>query len=127
MVRLQGEFAVAVTHRMAATVPGYDGDHFGSEHPCRYIHLPDRTERRSGRTAVVSLPIPEDSEEYRGGRPGGYRARWKYLRLCSTTLRSDAPGNGDSALCVASIAPDESGDDESLFVLRTSPEVSRAR
>ena len=38
-----------------------------------------------------------------------------------------APGNGDSALCVASIAPDESGDDRSLFVLRTSPEVSRAR
>ena len=76
---------------------------------------------------VGVLPIPEESEEtpwwpILAGMSGSGTAVCARLPFAPS-----APGNGDSALCIAAIPPDESGLDRSLFVLRTSPEISRAR
>lgn len=130
MVRLQGEFAVAVyateNNRICRDMAR---DHFGAETPLALYSSARAvlTAVQDGSATVGVLPIPEESEE---------TPWWPILAGMSGTgtavcarlpFAPSAPGNGDSALCVATIPPDESGTDRSLFVLRTSPEVSRAR
>jgi chorismate mutase / prephenate dehydratase len=130
MVRLQGEFAVAVyateNNRICRDMAR---DHFGAETPLALYSSARAvlTAVQDGSATVGVLPIPEESEE---------TPWWPILAGMSGTgtavcarlpFAPSAPGNGDSALCVATIPPDDSGMDRSLFVLRTSPEVSRAR
>lgn len=130
MVRLQGEFAVAVyateNNRLCRDMAR---DHFGAETPLALYSSARAvlTAVQDGSATVGVLPIPEESEA---------TPWWPLLAGMSGTgtavcarlpFAPSAPGNGDSALCVATIPPDESGMDRSLFVLRTSPEVSRAR
>jgi len=130
MVRLQGEFAVAVyateNNRLCRDMAR---DHFGAETPLALYSSARAvlTAVQDGSATVGVLPIPEESED---------APWWPLLAGMSGTgtavcarlpFAPSAPGNGDSALCIASIPPDESGIDRSLFVLRTSPEVSRAR
>ena len=130
MVRLQGEFAVAVyateNNRICRDMAR---DHFGAETPLALYSSARAvlTAVQDGSATVGVLPIPEEREE---------TPWWPILAGMSGTgtavcarlpFAPSAPGNGDSALCVATIPPDDSGMDRSLFVLRTSPEVSRAR
>ena len=131
MVRLQGDFAVAVYARDGERLcRDMARDHFGGETPLS-LHSSTRAVLNAvqeGTATIGVLPIPEDSEEAPWWPTLAGIARGGNISVCARLpFAPIAPGNGDSALCVASIAPDESGDDESLFVLRTSPEVSRAR
>lgn len=130
MVRLQGEFAVAVyateNNRLCRDMAR---DHFGAETPLALYSSARAvlTAVQDGSATVGVLPIPEESEDtpwwpILAGMSGNGTA------VCARLpFATGAPGNGDAALCVASIPPDESGNDRSLFMLRTSPEVSRAR
>ena len=130
MVRLQGEFAVAVyateNNRLCRDMAR---DHFGAETPLALYSSARAvlTAVQDGSATVGVLPTPEESEEtpwwpLLAGMSGSGTAVCARLPFAPS-----APGYGDSALCVASIPPDESGLDRSLFVLRTSPEISRAR
>jgi chorismate mutase len=130
MVRLQGEFAVAVyateNNRVCRDMAR---DHFGAETPLALYSSARAvlTAVQDGSAAVGVLPVPEESEEapwwpILAGMSGSGTAICARLPFAPA-----APGNGDAALCVATIPPDESGEDRSLFVLRTDPEVSRAR
>lgn len=130
MVRLQGEFAVAVyATENSRLCRDMARDHFGAETPLA-LYSSTRavlTAVQDGSATVGVLPAPEESEEtpwwpLLAGMSGGGTAVCARLPFASSTL-----GIGDSALCVASIPPDESGLDRSLFMLRTSPEISRAR
>lgn len=130
MVRLQGEFAVAVyateNNRLCRDMAR---DHFGAETPLALYSSARAvlTAVQDGSATVGVLPIPEESEAtpwwpILAGMSGSGTA------VCARLpFAPGAPGNGDAALCVASIQPDESGRDRSLFVLRTNPQVSRAR
>lgn len=130
MVRLQGEFAVAVyateTYR---TCRDLARDHFGAETPIALYSSMRAvlTAVQDGSAAVGVLPLPEDSEDapwwpilagMSGERPT-VAARLPFA--------PSSPGSGDSALCVARIQPEQSGSDRSLYAIRTSPVVSRAR
>lgn len=131
MVRLQGEFAVAVYAQDGDRLcRDMARDHFGGETPLS-LHSSARAVLNAvqeGTATVGVLPIPEDSEEAPWWPTLAGIARGGNVSVCARLpFAPIAPGNGDSALCVASISPDESGDDRSFFVLRTSPEVSRAR
>ena len=130
MVRLQGEFSVAVY----ATEPNrlcrdMARDHFGSETPL-ILYSSARavlTAVQDGSAVVGVLPIPEESEKtpwwpILASMSGGGSAVCARLPFAPGASR-----HSDSALCIASIPPDKSGLDRSLFVLRTSPEISRAR
>ncbi len=130
MVRLQGEFSVAVyateNNRLCRDMAR---DHFGAETPLALYSSARAvlTAVQDGSATVGVLPIPEESEEtpwwpILAGMSGSGTAVCARLPFAPS-----APGNGDSALCIAAIPPDESGLDRSLFVLRTSPEISRAR
>jgi chorismate mutase/prephenate dehydratase len=131
MVRLQGEFSVAVYapegDRLCRDMAR---DHFGAETPLS-LHSSARavlTAVQEGTATAGVLPIPEDSEEAPWWPILAGMARGGDVSVCARLpFAPTAPGNGDSALCVAAIAPDESGDDKSFFVVRTFPEVSRAR
>jgi len=111
MVRLQGEFSVAVYapegDRLCRDMAR---DHFGAETPLS-LHSSARavlTAVQEGTATAGVLPIPEDSEEapwwpiLAGMASGGDVSVCARLPFAPT-----APGNGDSALCVAAIAPDE--------------------
>ncbi|RZO38933.1 MAG: chorismate mutase [Rhodospirillaceae bacterium] len=131
MVRLQGEFAVAVYAQDGERLcRDMARDHFGGETPLS-LHSSARAVLNAvqeGTATVGVLPIPEDSEEAPWWPTLAGIARGGNVTVCARLpFAPIAPGNGDSALCVASISPDESGDDRSFFVLRTSSEVSRAR
>lgn len=130
MVRLQGEFAVAVyateTYR---TCRDLARDHFGGETPIALYSSMRAvlTAVQDGSASVGVLPLPEDSEDapwwpilagMSGERP---------MVSAKLPFAPAPPGSGDSALCVARIQPEQSGSDRSLFALRTTPEVSRAR
>ena len=131
MVRLQGEFAVAVYapdgNRLCRDMAR---DHFGAETPLS-LHSSARavlTAVQEGAATVGVLPIPEDSEDTPWWPILAGMASGGDVSVCARLpFAPVAPGNGDSALCVAAIPPDESGEDRSFFVLRTFPEVSRAR
>lgn len=130
MVRLQGEFAVAVyageDNRWCRDMAR---DHFGAETPLA-LYTSTRavlTAVQDGSAAVGVLPSPEDSESSSwwpalAGMSGARPSVCAQLPFGPT-----APGNGDSALCISSIPAEESGDDRSLFAIRTNPQVSRAR
>jgi chorismate mutase/prephenate dehydratase len=130
MVRLQGGFAVAVyAPENNRTCRELARDHFGAETPLA-LYTSARavlTAVQDGSASVGVLPVPEDSEEMPwwpilAGMSGGGTA------VCARLpFAPEAPGIGEAAFCVATIPPGESGDDRSLFVLRTSPEVSRGR
>ena len=131
MVRLQGEFAVAVYAQDGERLcRDMARDHFGGDTPLS-LHSSARAVLNAvqeGTATVGVLPIPEDSEEAPWWPTLAGIARGGNVSVCARLpFAPIAPGNGDSALCVASISPDESGDDRSFFVLRTSSEVSRAR
>lgn len=130
MVRLQGEFAVAVyATENDRHCRDLARDHFGAETP---LALYGSTRAviiavQDGSASVGVLPSPQDSEDapwwpllasMSGDRPT-VSARLPFAPT--------APGTGDSALCVSTVPADRSGDDRSLFAIRTSPETSRAR
>lgn len=130
MVRLQGEFAVAVyAGDESRWCRDMARDHFGAETPLAFYSSTRAvlTAVQDGSATVGVLPSPEDSENapwwpalagMSGSRP----------TVCAQLpFGPTAPGNGDSAVCVADILPEASGDDRSLFAFRTNPEISRAR
>ena len=131
MVRLQGEFSVAVY--------APDGDrlcrdmarnHFGAETPLS-LHSSTRavlTAVQEGAATVGVLPIPEDSEEAPWWQTMAGISSGGAVSICARLpFTPTAPSNGDSALCVSTTTADESGDDKSFFALRTFPEISRTR
>ena len=130
MVRLQGEFAVAVyasddNHGCRDMAR----DHFGAETPLAFYTSTRAvlTAVQDGSATVGVLPAPEDSEDapwwpvlagMSGARP----------QICAQLpFGPAAPGAGDAALCISSIPAEKSGDDRSLFAIRTNPQISRAR
>ena len=127
MVRLQGEFAIAVhAPENDRTSRDLARDHFGGDAPMAFYGSARAvlTAVQDGSASVGVLPLPEDSEE---------APWWTVLAGMSDNKVSVcarlpfAPGKGDGAYCVAAIAPEDSGSDNSLFVLRTSTQVSRGR
>ena len=130
MVRLQGEFAVAVfANDETRWCRDMARDHFGAETPLSYYSTARAvlTAVQDGSATVGVLPVPEDSEELpwwpvlagmSGARP---------LVCARLPFGPSSAGAGDSALCVANIEPAESGDDRSLVAFRTRPKISRAR
>jgi chorismate mutase/prephenate dehydratase len=130
MVRLQGEFAIAVH------APENDRNcrdlaraHFGGEAPMAYYGTPRAvvTAVQDGSASVGVLPLPEDSEEAPWWTVLAGMSDNKVSVCARLPFAPSAPGNGEGAYCIAAIAPEESGSDNSLFALRTSPQVSRAR
>ena len=131
MVRLQGEFAIAVYapegNRMCRNMAR---DHFGAETPLSFYSSKRAVLAavQEGKATVGVLPIPDDSEEAPWWATLAGMAGGSNVSVCARLpFAPMAPNNDDSALCVAKIAPDESGDDRSFFVLNILPEVSRAR
>lgn len=130
MVRLQGSLAVAVyapeNNRRCRDMAR---DHFGAETPLALYSSARAvlTAVQDGSATVGVLPAPEDSEEtpwwpILAGMPPGRPT------ICTTLpFAPSPPGNGDTALCVSSVPPEDSGHDRSIVVLRTDPQVSRDR
>ncbi|MEX2454661.1 MAG: chorismate mutase [Rhodospirillaceae bacterium] len=130
MVRLQGEFAIAVyATETSRTCRDLARDHFGAETPIALYSSMRAvlTAVQDGSASVGVLPLPEDSEDapwwpilagMSGERP----------HVAAKLPFAPAPGtNGDSAFCISRIAAEQSGSDRSLFAIRTNPETSRAR
>ena len=130
MVRLQGEFAVAVYGgEESRWCRDMARDHFGAETPVAFYSTTRAvlTAVQDGSATVGVLPAPEDSED----------APWWPVLAAMSGRRPTvcallpfgpyAPGNGDKAVCIANIPAEQSGDDRSLFAFRTTPEISRAR
>ena len=130
MVRLQGEFAIAVhAPEINRNCRGLARDHFGGEAPMAFYGsaravLPAV---QDGSASVGVLPLPEDSEEAPWWMVLAGMSDNKVSVCARLPFAPSAPGNGDGAYCVAAIPPEESASDNSLFVLRTNPQVSRAR
>ena len=130
MVRLQGEFAVAIYNPKNNKVyQNLARDHFGCQAPLE-IHSSARaalTAVQDGSATVCVLPIPEDSEDVPwwpilAGMTGG-----KAIVCARLPFGTAALTNGEQALCVAKPPAEESGKDNSLYVFQTSVDISRAR
>lgn len=130
MVRLQGEFAVAVyTGEENRFCRDMARDHFGAETPVAFYSSTRAvlTAVQDGSATVGVLPAPDEGEKSPwwpalAGMSGPRPAICARLPFGPST-----PGQGDSAVCVANVPAEQSGDDVSLFAIRTTPEVSRAR
>jgi len=130
MVRLQGEFAIAVhVPEIDRNCRGLARDHFGGEAPMAFYGSARAvlTAVQDGSASVGVLPLPEDSEEAPWWMVLAGMSDNKVSVCARLPFAPSAPGNGDGAYCVAAIPPEESESDNSLFVLRTNPQVSRAR
>tara|TARA_B100001123_G_scaffold371942_1_gene435510 strand:+ start:146 stop:1015 length:870 start_codon:yes stop_codon:yes gene_type:complete len=130
MVRLQGEFSVAIYNpENYQSCREVARDHFGRDTPMTLYPSARAVLKavQDGSATVGVLPTPEDSEEtpwwpilagMAGSRPA----------ICARLpFGSSVSGSGEQALCVSTTPPEESGRDVSLYAFRTSPNISRAR
>lgn len=134
LLRLQGPFSVAVLS--VADNPGFwdlARDHYGSTTPMTPCQSPIQVLREvaEGRATVGVLPFPEEGEA----------APWWPLvastrtnepkvisRLPFVALASAAGNRAQvSAVAIACLTPEETGDDRSLLTLEIAEELSRAR
>ncbi|MEE2661643.1 MAG: chorismate mutase [Pseudomonadota bacterium] len=130
MVRLQGEFSVAIHNpENNQSCREVARDHFGRDTPMA-LYTSARaviTAVQDGSATVGVLPIPEDSEEtpwwpILTGMAGGPAA------ICARLpFGASVSGSGEEALCVSTTPPEESGIDVSLYTFRTSANHSRAK
>jgi len=134
LLRLQGPFSVAVLSGGPDTPPGlWDlaRDHYGAATPmiaCQSVSQVMR-EVSEGRATVGVLPFPEQGEAapwwpmLLGAGPDEPRV---FARL---PFYEPAPDRGAtlSAVAIARVAPEATGEDRSLLVIETSEELSRAR
>ena len=119
MTRLQGDFSVAV-HAPAGERSGRDAarDYFGGEATIEAFGASravlDAVEDGSATVGVLAAPEPGADAGWwdlladGGDRRAAIRAELPFAR---------AAGGGGRFLCVAAIAPEESGDDRTLVVL----------
>lgn len=136
LVRLQGPFSVAVF--TVADNPGYwdlARDHYGSTTPLIPCQSPIQVLREvaEGRATVGVLPFPQEGEaapwwpfvaNTRSNEPKVV-ARLPFL---ASSQGTGGPSRGQvSAVAVACLAPEETGDDRSLLTLELVEELSRAR
>lgn len=136
LVRLQGPFSVAVY--TAADNPGYwdlARDHYGSTTPlipCQSA-IQVLREVSEGRATVGVLPFPQEGEmapwwplvANTRNNPPKVIARFPFL---ATQQGSAGPSRGQvSAVAVACLTPEHTGDDRSLLTVELTEEVSRAR
>jgi chorismate mutase-like protein len=134
LLRLQGPFSVAVLSGGEDTPPGlWDlaRDHYGAATPmiaCQSVSQVMR-EVSEGRATVGVLPFPEQGEAapwwpmLLGVGPDEPRV---FARLPFYEAVSDR-GATLSAVTIARVAPESTGEDHSLLVIETSEELSRAR
>jgi len=134
LLRLQGPFSVAVLSGGPDTPPGlWDlaRDHYGAATPmiaCQSVSQVMR-EVSEGRATVGVLPFPEQGEAapwwpmLLGAGPDEPRV---FARLPFYEAASDR-GATLSAVAIARVAPEATGEDRSLLVIETSEELSRAR
>ncbi len=134
LLRLQGPFSVAVLSGGPDTPPGlWDlaRDHYGAATPmiaCQSVSQVMR-EVSEGRATVGVLPFPEQGEAapwwpmLLGAGPDEPRV---FARLPFYEPASDR-GATLSAVAIARVAPEATGEDRSLLVIETSEELSRAR
>ena len=131
MVRLQGEFTVAV-YSPEGSHPCREmaRDHFGAGTPLSLHSSVNAvlTAIQEGEATVGILPIPEDGEDSPWWMTLTTMEIKRGLSVCARLPFVPIEVNrSESALCVAKIEASPSGDDRSFFVLRTLPEVSRTR
>ena len=128
MVRLQGEFSVAIHNpENNQSCREVARDHFGRDTPMA-LYTSARavlTAVQDGTATVGVLPIPEDSEEapwwpILAEMAGGQAAICARLPFAASVAAS-----GEQALCVSAAPPEESGIDVSLYAFRTSTNHSR--
>ena len=130
MVRLQGEFSVAIYNpEENQACRELARDHFGRDTPMA-LYTSARavlTAVQDGSATVGVLPIPEDSEEspwwpILAGMKGEQET------ICARLpFGEPVPGNGEHALCVSAGPAEESGKDISVYALRTSADISRGK
>ena len=136
LVRLQGPFSVAVF--TVADNPGYwdlARDHYGSTTPLMACQSAIQVLREvaEGRATVGVLPFPQEGEaaawwplvaNTRSNEPKVI-ARLPFL---ASNQGSGGPSRGQvSAVAIACLTPEETGDDRSLLTLELGEELSRAR
>ncbi len=135
LLRLQGPFSVAAF--TMADNPGYwdlARDHYGSATPLMACQTPLQVLREvaDGRSTVGVLPFPEEGEAApwwplmigaRGNEPRVI-AR---LPFVSSANGTGAWASQVSALAIACLTPEQTGDDRSLLVVEIDDGVSRAR
>jgi hypothetical protein len=136
LLRLQGPFSVAVF--TVTDNPGYwdlARDHYGSTTPMIACQSPSQVLREvtEGRATVGVLPYPEEGEaapwwpfvaNTRDNAPRVF-ARLPFL---ASTQGTGGPARGQvSAVAIACLTPEETGDDRSLLTVELGEELSRAR
>lgn len=136
VLRLQGPFSVAVymAPETSGSWPAYwdlARDHYGSTTPMTPCHSPIQVLREvtEGRATVGVLPFPEEGETMpwwplvANNRPD----EPKVIARLPFAVTANNGGRGQvSAIAVARLAPEETGDDRSLFVVEIANDVSRA-
>ncbi|HEY4134950.1 MAG TPA: chorismate mutase [Alphaproteobacteria bacterium] len=137
LLRLQGPFSVAVyaAGGDGAPRPGYwdlARDYYGSSTPMTPCQGASQVVREvaEGRATVGVLPFPEQGEAapwwpmlFNAG-PDEPRI---FARLPFFEGASDRGGAAVSAVAIARVAPEQTGEDRSLLGIETVEEVSRAR
>lgn len=136
LLRLQGPFSVAVF--TPADNPGFwdlARDHYGSTTPMIPCQSPLQVLREvtEGRATVGVLPFPEEGEtapwwpfiaSTRGNEPKVISR----LPFLASNQGSAGPSRGQvSAVTLACLTPEETGDDRSLLTIELVEELSRAR
>lgn len=109
-------------------------EHFGPLTPVRRHHNPAQTLAdltREGGAQLAVLPPPGEGEEAQGGwwtmlTGSGHVRLYVIARIPFWTKRAEGLPQGD-AFVVASVPPDDSGDDRGLITLQLGPDISRAR
>jgi chorismate mutase len=140
LLRLQGPFSVAVftVTDNPGPWPGYwdlARDHYGSTTPMIACQSPGQVLREvtEGRATVGVLPFPEEGEaapwwpfvaNSRDNAPKVF-ARLPFL---ASTQGAGGPARGQvSAVAIACLTPEDTGDDRSLLTVELGEELSRAR
>jgi chorismate mutase len=109
-------------------------EHFGPLTPVRRHHNPAQTladlTREGGAQLAVLPPLGEDEDGKSGWWPmltgSGHARLFVIARIPFWTKRAEGLPQGD-AYVVASVPPDESGNDRGLVALQASADMSRTR
>ncbi len=136
-IAMQGPFAVAVWNPEAgAGTVSLAREHFGSITPIRWMRSTAQVlyAVAEGEAQAGVLPLPQDDPNAEGGNDpwwislmrGERPALSVIARLPFITARTEGASRA-SALIVAAIPPEPSGDDRSLVAFHSADEVSRAR
>lgn len=133
LLRLQGPFSVAVLN--VTDNPGFwdlARDHYGSTTPMAPCQSPIQVLREVSekRATVGVLPFPEEGESApwwplvasTGNNEPKVIARLPFVANAMTGNRPQV-----SAVAIACVTPEETGDDRSLLTLEIDEELSRAR